>query len=347
LARKYKSFESRRQLLSEYDVFLADERIIHLLPVALGSTFYKSTTKRPLPVLMTGKEGWGKKSKKTGLDRLKPKRKNAARDGPQVIGKPEDVGHDMKKVLSNLVVNLSPSTSISVKVAYAGWPAEWITANVCAAIERVVIKYVPAQWNGLKSVHLKGPDTAALPLYLVDAIWDEDRVLDEGEKGPRVRFAEDVKKKEKGKERLQESEKPLQIDAEILEKHPKAKRHSEVVKPRQIEIDVPKKPAKSKKRKKRVDDDEEILNEWKKTKVVVSEPFQDLPPEEQKRRREVHEKLIEEVGRKIKELDKQTAIDKQKRAEEERRKKEDRARRLLEEEKEKEKEDEAQDLPRK
>jgi ribosome biogenesis protein UTP30 len=351
LAKKYKPFESRRQLLSEYDVFLADERIIHLLPVALGSTFYKSTTKRPLPVPLTGRENYGKKSKKTGLDRLKPKRKHASNDGPHIIGKPADVGHDMKKALSNLVVNLSPSTSISVKVAYAGWPAEWITANVCAAVERVVTKYIPAQWDGLKAVHLKGPDTAALPLYHAEAIWDEELVLDEGEKAPRVRFVDEDggKKKRKGKEISRVSEILPQISTGISEKRSKSKKQNEAKKKPQIESAEPKKPEKSKKRKKRKDDDDEILNEWKRTKVVASEPFQDLPPEEQRQKREAHEKLIEEVGRKIKELDKQTAIDKQKRLEEEIRKREDRARKAAEadKEKEKEKEGDAQDQARK
>ena len=65
VATKYKDFERRRQLLAEYDLFLADERIIRFLPVALGRTFYKSSSKRPIPLSLTGKELWGKKQKKT------------------------------------------------------------------------------------------------------------------------------------------------------------------------------------------------------------------------------------------------------------------------------------------
>jgi ribosome biogenesis protein UTP30 len=47
---KYHQFEAQRQLLASHDIFLADDRIITQLPKLLGKTFYKSTTKRPVPV---------------------------------------------------------------------------------------------------------------------------------------------------------------------------------------------------------------------------------------------------------------------------------------------------------
>ena len=53
LKERYKSYESRRQLLAEHDVFLADDRAITLLPKILGKVFYSSTTKRPIPVDLT------------------------------------------------------------------------------------------------------------------------------------------------------------------------------------------------------------------------------------------------------------------------------------------------------
>jgi ribosome biogenesis protein UTP30 len=293
VAKKYKSYESRRQFLAEYDVFLADERIIHLLPVALGSTFYKSTTKRPIAVSLTGKERWGKKQKKSALDRLKPKRKGTADDGPAMIGKPEDVGHDIETALSTLVVNLSPSTSISIKVAYAGWPAEWITANVCAAVERVVTKYIPKQWDGLKALHLKGPDTAALPLFMAETIWDEDRVLDEGVKAASQNFPKKKGKKSKGKGKLIETEEVAQIEG-----------------------------GNSKKRKQK----DMIAGEKssKRTKVVVLEPLEEEDSEEAKRKRDAHQKLIDEVARKMKEADKQNEITKKKLQGDDRRRKEGR-----------------------
>ncbi|KAF2665931.1 ribosomal protein L1 [Microthyrium microscopicum] len=199
LAKKFKQFEARRQLMADYDVFLVDERVAHLLPVALGKTFYKSTTKRPMPVSLTGKELWGKKVKKAPLDRLKKKDK----DTPKVIGKPEDVALDIEKVLSSLAMNLSPSPTLSIKVAYAGWPAEWIAENVDVAVQRVVSKYVPEQWNGLKALHLKGPDTAALPIWMADQLWQtEDDVLDDAEEATGLTVAKQTKDEKKQRKEL-------------------------------------------------------------------------------------------------------------------------------------------------
>ena len=183
LSKKYKSYESRRQLFAEYDVFLADERVIHLVPAALGSVFYKSTTKRPIPVSLIGKNRWGKREKKDALARLKPKKKNSAENGPESIGAPEDVGTDIEKALRTLAVHLSPSPTMAIKVAYAGWPAEWIAENVDEVVQRVVSKYIPNHWRGVKAIHLKGPETAALPIWMAEELWqDEGDVLDEGEK---------------------------------------------------------------------------------------------------------------------------------------------------------------------
>ena len=41
LKLEYKEFESKRNLVGMYDVFLADERIIRLLPSQLGKHFFK------------------------------------------------------------------------------------------------------------------------------------------------------------------------------------------------------------------------------------------------------------------------------------------------------------------
>jgi ribosome biogenesis protein UTP30 len=183
MAKKHKSFESRRQLFAEYDVFLADQRIVHLIPAALGSVFYKSTTKRPIPVSLVGKTRSRTREKRDALQRLKPKKKGSAENGPEAIGAPEDVGADIEKALRTLAVHLSPSATMSIKVAYAGWPAEWISENVGEVVQRVVSKYVPQQWSGVKSIHIKGPETAALPIWMAKELWlDEADVLGEDQK---------------------------------------------------------------------------------------------------------------------------------------------------------------------
>ncbi|KAJ7644470.1 ribosomal protein L1p/L10e family-domain-containing protein [Roridomyces roridus] len=55
LKGKFKSFEARRMLLKENGLFLADERIVPLLPNLLGTKFFKAK-KQPIPVCLTRKD---------------------------------------------------------------------------------------------------------------------------------------------------------------------------------------------------------------------------------------------------------------------------------------------------
>lgn len=53
----YQSYESRRKLASTFDIFLADERIVHHLPTNLGKAFYgNARDKVPIPVALDGKD---------------------------------------------------------------------------------------------------------------------------------------------------------------------------------------------------------------------------------------------------------------------------------------------------
>ncbi|KAF2405052.1 ribosomal protein L1 [Trichodelitschia bisporula] len=175
---KFRAFEGRRQLLAEHDMFLADERIVHMLPTVLGSTFYRSTTKRPVPVCLTGKETWGKKDEKK--DPLKPKPKRTKEEGgPPTIGAPADVGAAIQKALDSTLVHLSQSPTTSVRVGWASWPAEHLVANVDTVVEGLTSRFIPKGWHNVRAIHIKTPDSAALPIWLTEELWtDEDQVLD-------------------------------------------------------------------------------------------------------------------------------------------------------------------------
>ena len=47
LKKKYVPFEAKRELCSAYDLFVADQRVLPMLPPLLGKTFFK---KKKLPV---------------------------------------------------------------------------------------------------------------------------------------------------------------------------------------------------------------------------------------------------------------------------------------------------------
>jgi ribosome biogenesis protein UTP30 len=197
LKTKYKPYESRRKLLAEYDIFLADERVINLLPGLLGKVFYKSTTKRPIPVSLTGHEKWHGQGREGDAGKLKRKREKDT-GGPSTIGRPEHVGEDIEKALKTTLVHLAPSVTTAVRVAWGTWSPEMIAENTAAVVEGMAAKFIPKGWRGIKSIHIKGPDTIALPIWLADELWvDEEQVLDQD-----AQAADDFNKKKKKRKAL-------------------------------------------------------------------------------------------------------------------------------------------------
>lgn len=55
LRKKHGRFEQRRLLLSSYDVFMADDRILPMLHKCLGKDFFKAK-KQPIPIALTRKQ---------------------------------------------------------------------------------------------------------------------------------------------------------------------------------------------------------------------------------------------------------------------------------------------------
>ena len=175
LKEKYKSFESRRQLLGEYDVFFADDRIITSLPNLLGKPFYKSGNKRPVPITLEGK--------RQTFDEQGNKRRKLSEGGTKVTKsevKPADVASEIERAVSSALVHLAPSTTTAVKVGASGMEPKQLQDNVEAVTQALVDKYVPQKWSNVKSVHMKGPNTAALPIWFAEELWEDEKdVLEE------------------------------------------------------------------------------------------------------------------------------------------------------------------------
>jgi ribosome biogenesis protein UTP30 len=175
LKKKYSSFESKRQLLGEYDVFLADDRVITYLPTLLGKTFYKSGAKRPIPVSLEGR--------RQNVDEAGNKRIKLSEGGTKVTkteANPADLGAEINRALSSALVHLAPSTTTAVKVGTASQEPAQLQANVEAVVNGLIEKFVPQQWRNVRAVHIKGPNTAALPIWLTEELWaEETQVLEQ------------------------------------------------------------------------------------------------------------------------------------------------------------------------
>ena len=63
LSKKHSTYMLKRQLSKSYDLFLADERVVTLLPKLLGKAFFK-TKRIPVPVDMTKKARWSERINK-------------------------------------------------------------------------------------------------------------------------------------------------------------------------------------------------------------------------------------------------------------------------------------------
>lgn len=201
LKAKYKTFEARRQLYAEYDGFLADDRIVTMLPTVLGKVFYKSTAKRPIPVHLMGnekvqKDAEGKKPKKSKDDK-----------SSGIVGSADAVAKDIQKALDSALVYLSPAATTSIRVGHANWEPANITENLEAVVNALTTqeKLIPMGWKNIRSIHIKGPDTTALPIWLAEELWvDEADVLEEKPKP--VDKSERLKIKEASKKRKTEDE---------------------------------------------------------------------------------------------------------------------------------------------
>lgn len=129
LRKNYKTFQLKRDLCSQFDVFLCDERIYHMLPKVLGKTFF-SRKKEPTPIDVT----------KTDLSR------------------------EIKKALSSTKIRLGHGSCSAIKVGTTRHTPEEVKENIRAAVDRIA-KVIPRGWNNIQALHLKTSESVALPLY--------------------------------------------------------------------------------------------------------------------------------------------------------------------------------------
>jgi ribosome biogenesis protein UTP30 len=187
LKKEYNTHETRRQLAAEYDLFLADDRIVTFLPSILAKAFYKQTSKRPVPVNLAG----SKVHEKVAPGKVKPKGREP------LVGHPVAVSKELEAALSAALVHLSPSVSTSVKIGYASWKVKDLQENFDAVVKGLVEKNVPRKWANVKGLHVKGPNTMALPVYMAEELWlHNGQVKEEGWK-PKLKEKKPKKKRKR------------------------------------------------------------------------------------------------------------------------------------------------------
>ena len=175
LEKKYHAFEAKRQLRDSFDLFLADDRIITYLAKILGKTFYKSTPKRPIPVRLEVPKLKEKKNAALPSTKIRSEPSN-----PKKIASPSIIAKEIERTLSTTQLHLSPSTTTSVKVGLASFSSEQMAANIEAVVAGLTDRLIA--WKNVRAIHVKGPNTMALPIWLASELWtDEGMVLEDDE----------------------------------------------------------------------------------------------------------------------------------------------------------------------
>lgn len=120
-----------------------------MLPALLGKPFYARTVKTPIPVNFEGSKA------------VTPARLAA----------------ETRAAIGSTHVHLSASASTSVRVGRADFTPEQIVENVDAVVAALVTKKIPAGWRGVRSFHIKSPNSAALPIWMTQELYADEDVL--------------------------------------------------------------------------------------------------------------------------------------------------------------------------
>ncbi|KAJ1915646.1 proteasome-interacting protein cic1 [Mycoemilia scoparia] len=129
LRTKYKSYEAKRLLLTSYDLFLTDDRVVNFLPKLLGSKFFE---KKKLPAMVN-------------------------------LTKP-DIKKELEKALHSTYLNIPAGTCVSVKIGKTSQNYKDIAENIEHAISYIVDR-IPRKWKNVQAIHIKTPESLSLPIY--------------------------------------------------------------------------------------------------------------------------------------------------------------------------------------
>mmetsp|Transcript_36439 Transcript_36439/g.102932 ORF Transcript_36439/g.102932 Transcript_36439/m.102932 type:complete len:267 (-) Transcript_36439:450-1250(-) len=131
LKAKYEAHEAKRALCNDFDLFLADDRILPLLPKLIGKTFFKKK-KQPIPVDLTTKDWAGQ----------------------------------VQKALAATYMFNTGGSSLNIKVCRTSFDSQAAVDNVLAVV-KAAVERVPKKWSNVQAVYLKTAESAALPILQV------------------------------------------------------------------------------------------------------------------------------------------------------------------------------------
>jgi ribosome biogenesis protein UTP30 len=132
LKQKYEPHEAKRALCRAFDLFLADTRVLPMLPRALGKSFF-TAKKQPVPVELRGGPG-------------------------------RDWAAAVRKALDATYLHRGGGTCVNIRVGRTSQAPAEVAANAAAALAGA-LPHLVRGWSGVRSILLKLAGSAALPVY--------------------------------------------------------------------------------------------------------------------------------------------------------------------------------------
>ena len=129
ISKNYNQFKDRRELLRQFDLFVADVRVVNMLPERLGKYFFE---KKKIPALVN-------------LD--------------------ENVKESLESVISSTFLVSAKGPVFNIKVARASMPISEITANLEAVVKAIPNILPGVGKDNIRRIEIKGEVTPALPIY--------------------------------------------------------------------------------------------------------------------------------------------------------------------------------------
>ncbi|SGY18148.1 BQ5605_C015g07989 [Microbotryum silenes-dioicae] len=164
LRNKHKTFEAKRALLKEAELFLVDDRVVIEVGKAIGKMF-REANKQPVPTTITRK----------------------------------DLKAELERAVSATYVQVNTGTTFSIKFGSTGLHTpEQLLDNLLCVIPQLAVR-LPFPNDGfdiIQTLHIKSTHSTALPIYNV-SLDDQGRF-----KGPSQAEIEVVQAKKEEKERL-------------------------------------------------------------------------------------------------------------------------------------------------
>ncbi len=150
-AHRYESHEAKRELCKLYDLFLADERVLPMLPKLIGKSFFKKK-KQPIPVDLTAKDFPAQVTTSDTVHTI-------ATQPAAAVGWPCQhtcaclpcplVGCQVSKACGATYLYKTSGTCVNLRVARSSFDAGAIVQNVYAALVQAV-EHLPKKWSNVQ-----------------------------------------------------------------------------------------------------------------------------------------------------------------------------------------------------